>query len=337
MRLVLTTIVALWAASLALPASTSAGTLDDVKKRGHVVCGIHPSKAGFSSTDSQGRVVGFDVDFCRAVAAALGVDVKFTSLTPRQRFTALLAGEADMLIMTTTLTMNRDTKVGADWAAITYYGGAMLMARKSTGARSIKDLDGATICLSSGTTAELKIADFFRTNRMTYKSVLFERIDDGYRAYVEGRCDAFCQDDAALATLRSTAKNPGEHVILPEVLSKEPVGPVTRQNDSQWTDAVRWVVNALVIAEELGVTQATVEEVAKTSKDPEVQRLLGVTGSFGPDAGMPQDWAVRAIKAVGNYGEIFDRNLGRNSPFKMERGLNALWSKGGLIYAAPIQ
>ena len=267
----------------------------------------------------------------------IGVEPKFTPLSPAQRFTALGTGVVDVLLMTTTQTMNRDTKLAADFPFINFYGGGMFMVPKALGVKSAKELSGASFCMSSGTTADQFIADFFRRNGITYKQVLFEKLDDGFRAYVEGRCDVFTQDDASLAAMRSTLPKPDEHVILPEVLSKEPVGAVTRQNDSEWNNILTWVFAALVNAEEKEITQANVEEVAKTSKDPDVQRMLGATGALGPDAGLPQDWAVKAIKATGNYGEIFDRHLGSQSRFKMPRGMNELAIKGGLIYGLPIR
>jgi general L-amino acid transport system substrate-binding protein len=314
-----------------------AGTLDDVKSRGAVRCGVHIEKAGFSTTDANGRIQGFDVDFCRAIAAAIGVEAKLTPLSPAQRFTALTSNAVDVLLMTTTQTMNRDTKLGADFPFINFYGGGMLMAPKSSGVKSAKDLDGASICMSSGTTADQFIADYFRRNKMTYKQVLFEKLDDGFRAYTEGRCDVFTQDDTSLAAMRATLSKPDDHVILPEVLSKEPVGAVTRQNDSEWNNVLIWVFAALVNAEEKEITQANVEDLAKNSTDPDVQRMLGKTGSLGPDAGLPQEWAVNAVKAVGNYGEIFERHLGSGSRFKLERGKNDLWTRGGLIYGMPIR
>ncbi len=314
-----------------------AGTLGDVKARGTLRCGVHIEKAGFSTADASGSFRGFDIDFCRATAAAIGVQASFTPLSPAQRFTALTSGAVDVLLMTTTQTMNRDTKLGADFPFINFYGGGMLMAPKSLGVKSAKELNGAAICMSSGTTADQFIADFFRRHNLTYKQVLFEKLDDGFRAYVEGRCDVFTQDDTALAAMRTTLKTPDDHVILPETLSKEPVGAVTRQNDSEWNNVLTWVFAAVVNAEEKEITQANVEQLAQSSNDPDIQRMLGKSGTLGPDAGLPQDWAVRAIKSVGNYGEIFDRHLGSGSRFKMPRGANDLWTRGGMIYGLPIR
>ncbi len=321
----------------ALAASAHASTLSDVKAHGSMRCGVHIEKPGFSTTDSNGVISGFDVDFCRAIAAAIGVDVEFKPLSPQQRFTALTSGAVDVLLMTTTQTMNRDTKLGADFPFINFYGGGMLMVPKSLGVTSAEQLDGASICMSSGTTADQFLADYFRKTGHTYHQVLFEKLEDGFRAFVEGRCDAFTQDDTSLAAMRMTLDNPGDFAILPEHLSKEPVGAVTRQNDSEWNNVLIWVFAAIVNAEELGITQANVEDLAANSDVPEIQRILGKTGTLGPDAGLPQDWAVRAIKAVGNYGEIFDRNLGSQSRFKMARGINDLWTRGGLIYGLPIR
>jgi general L-amino acid transport system substrate-binding protein len=318
-------------------AQGSAATLDDIKARGHLKCGVNSELPGFGYVDNQGKFSGFDVDFCHAVAAAIGTEVKFTPTTAKERFSALQSGEVDMLARNTTWTMNRDTKLGLDYAATTYYDGQGFMVRKSMGIKSAKELNGASVCLTTGTTTELNLADYFRANGMNYKPVLYEKAEDVRLAYEAGRCDVHTSDISQLASLRSAMKNPKEHVILPEVISKEPLGPLTRHGDNQWNDIVRWVINALIIAEEKGITQANVEAVAKTSKDPEVQRMLGTTGSMGPDTGMPQDWAVRAIKAVGNYGEIFERNIGEKTPLALERGLNQLWAKGGILYAPPIR
>ena len=324
-------------AALCWSGVAGAGTLGDVKTRKAMLCGVHVEKPGFATADSAGRISGFDVDFCKAIAAAIGVEAKMTPLSPNQRFTALTTGTVDVLLMTTTQTMNRDTKLATDWAFINFYGGGMLMVRKASGVKSARELNGASVCLSSGTTADQFIADYFRSNKMTYRPVMFEKLDDGFRAYVEGRCDAFTQDDASLAAMRATLPNPDEHVILPETLSKEPVGAVTRDNDSEWNSALRWIFQALINAEEKGLTQANVEEAAKSSTDPDVRRMLGSTGTLGVDAGLPADFAVRAIKEVGNFGEVFDRHLGAASRFKMPRGANDLWTRGGLMYGLPMR
>jgi len=319
-----------------LAGQAMAGTLDDVKKKGWLQCGVSPNLAGFSAADASGERRGFDVDFCRGLAAAIGVDLKFTPLTAKDRFPALQSGEIDVLYRNTTITMNRDTKLGFDFAAINYIDGQGFMVRKAKNIKSAKQLNGATVCVQTGTTTEKNLSDYFRSNRMTFKALVFDTADDTRDAYAAGRCDAFTTDASGLAAQRPVLKNPEEHVILPDIISKEPLGPMTRHGDNQWTDIVRWVFNAQVIAEEKGITQANVESM-KSSDDPEIKRMLGVTDTFGPDTGLPQDWAVKAIKAVGNYGEIFERHLGLKTPLKLERGLNALWTNGGLLYVPPVR
>ncbi|MBI4082457.1 MAG: amino acid ABC transporter substrate-binding protein [Candidatus Lambdaproteobacteria bacterium] len=320
----------------AIPAS-AATTLETIRSRGQMICGVNNELPGFGYVDAQGNYSGFDVDFCRAVGAALGVDVRFRALTPRDRFSALQSGEVDVLSRNTTWTISRDTNLGLDFVATTYYDGQGFMVRKSLGVKSAKELGGASVCLTTGTTTELNLADWFRANGLQYKPVLFEKADDALKAYEAGRCDVHTSDKSQLASLRSAAKNPGEHVLMPEVISKEPLGPLTRHGDNQWADIVRWTVNALITAEELGVTKANVDQVAKSSKNPEVQRLLGTTGSLGKDMGVGADWALKAIKAVGNYGEIYDRNVGPQTKLALERGLNQLWSKGGILFSPPFR
>ena len=319
-----------------LAAQAFAGTLDDVKKKGFLQCGVSPNLVGFSSADASGERRGFDVDFCRGLAAAIGVPAKFTPLTAKDRFPALQSGEIDVLYRNTTITMNRDTKLGLDYAAINYFDGQGFMVRKAKNVKSAKQLNGATICVETGTTTEKNLADYFRTNKMTFKPLTFEGADNVRGAYEAGRCDAFTTDASGLAAQRPVLKTPDDHIILPEIISKEPLGPMTRHGDNQWTDVVRWVFNAQVIAEEKGITQANVDSM-KGSDDPEIKRMLGVTDTMGPDTGLPQDWALKAIKAVGNYGEIFERNLGTKTPLKIERGLNALWTHGGILYVPPIR
>ena len=314
-----------------------AGTIDDIKSRGYLKCGVLSTYAGFGYLDEQGNYQGFDVDFCRAISAAVGVDVRYTKLTGKTRFPALQANEVDVVLMLVTETMGRETKLGLDFPAVNFYDGQALMVRKDVGVKSARELDGASVCLTHASTSEVNTADFFRKHGMTYKAVMFEKIDDANRAYDEGRCDVAIGQSANLYALRATLKDAEKHVVLPEYISKEPMGPVTRSADRQWSMAVKFIVHALLFAEEKGVTQADVEEMAKSSNDPEVRRMLGADGSLGPDTGLPQDFAVRAIKAVGNYGEIFDRNLGEPTKFKMERGLNALWSDGGLYYPIPFK
>lgn len=325
--------------ALALLLATAAfgGTLDEIKKRGALKCGVNPNLPGFSYVDSKGERQGFDIDFCRALAAAIGVEAKFSPATAKDRFTQLQSGEVDVLYRNTTVTSSRDTKMGLDFAAINYYDGQGFMVRNSLNVKSAKQLNGATICVETGTTTEKNLADWFRTHKLQFKALTFEGNDPTRQAYEAGRCDAYTTDASGLAASRMIMKNPAEHVILPEIISKEPLGPMTRHGDNQWTDVVRWVFYASLIAEEKGITKANVEQMAKTSDDPEVKRLLGVTDTVGPDMGLPQDWAVRAIKAVGNYGEIFDRNIGPNTPLRLERGMNALWTQGGLQYAMPVR
>ncbi len=308
----------------------------NIKKRG-LKCGVSEGLPGFSSTNKKGIRQGFDVDFCRAVAAAIGVKVQIVPLTAKNRFTALQSGEVDLLFRNTTFTMSRDTKMGLDFLGVNYYDGQGFIVRRKSGVKSAKDLNGATICVQAGTTTELNLSDYFRTNRLKYKSVVLERADDVAAAFEAGRCDAYTSDASGLAGHRSGFKNPKAYVILPEIISKEPLGPAVAQGDQQLSDIVRWVLNATIIAEEKGITRRNVSKIARSSKDPEVQRMLGKTGSFGPDAGLPQDWAVKAIAKSGNYGEIFERNLGSKTSLRLERGLNQLASKGGLLYAPPIR
>ena len=324
--------VALFVATLA-----AAGTLDDIKRRGHLKCGVGVQSPAFAFADNQGVYRGFDVSFCRATAAGIGVDVKFTQLSAKERFPALQSGEVDVLYRTTTWTMGRDVKLGFDFQGVNYYDGQGFMVRKSLGVKSAKELEGAAVCVATGTTTELNLADFFRTNGMKYKAVVFEKAADTRNAYDAGRCDAYTTDRSSLASSRAALKNPAEHLILPEVISKEPLGPTTRHGDNRWGDVVRWILNALIIAEEKGITQANIDQVRRDSKDPEINRMLGLTGSFGQDMGLDKDWAYKAIKAEGNYGEIFEKTLGPNTPIGLDRGLNQLWSKGGILYAPPIR
>jgi general L-amino acid transport system substrate-binding protein len=323
-------------ATLLVGASAFGTTLEDIKKRGALKCGVNTNLPGFSYLDSKGERQGFDIDFCRALAAAIGVKAEFVPSTAKDRFTQLQSGETDVLYRNTTVTMSRDTKLGLDFAAINYYDGQGFMVRKSLKIKGAKQLNGATVCVETGTTTEKNLADWFRTNKLQFKALTFEGNDPTRQAYEAGRCDAYTTDASGLAASRLTMKVPDDHMILPEIISKEPLGPMTRHGDNQWTDVVRWVYFAHLIAEEKGITQANVEQM-KSSDDPEVKRMLGGTDSVGPDTGLPQDWAVRAIKAEGNYGEIFDRNIGPKSALKLERGLNALWTHGGLQYAMPVR
>jgi general L-amino acid transport system substrate-binding protein len=321
----------------AAPALADSTTLAAIKKRGALKCGITQALAGFAFADKQGVWRGFDVDFCRALAAALDVKLKFVPTSAKERFPALQSGEVDVLFRNTTWTLSRDTRLGFDFAGVNYYDGQGFMVRKASGIKSARELDGATVCVNAGTTTELNLGDYFRSTGMKYKAVVYETGTEVRQAYEAGRCDVHTTDASGLAAQRSAMKDPNAHVILPEIISKEPLGPAVRHGDNEWGDIVRWLLNATVIAEEKGITQGNVERVAKSTKDPEVQRLLGVTGSVHTDLGLDADWAVKAIKAVGNYGEIFERNVGKKTPLALERGLNQLWSKGGILYAAPVR
>jgi general L-amino acid transport system substrate-binding protein len=314
-------------------------TLKAVKDRGELVCGANGTLAGFGLPDPQGNWVGFDVDFCRAIAAAIFNDpgkVKFTPLTPGNRFTALQSGEVDVLSRNTTWTMSRDTTLGIDFAAVNYYDGQGFLVRKSLKVNSALELNDAAVCVQQGTTTELNLADYFRSNHMSLKTVTFATADEAVKAYDSSRCDAYTTDSSGLYAERLRLADPSAHVVLPEIISKEPLSPAVRQGDDAWEDIVRWTHYAMIVAEELGVSQKSVEAMLK-SDAPDVRRLLGVEGQFGEALGLSNDWAYRIIKLVGNYGESFDRNIGQGSPLKIARGLNALWTKGGLQYGLPIR
>ena len=329
------------AAALALASTAAqAATLDDVKGKGFIQCGVSQGLPGFSNADEQGNWTGLDVDFCRAVAAAIfgeGDDkVKFTPLSAKERFTALQSGEIDILSRNTTWTMSRDTQLGLNFAGVNYYDGQGFMVRTSLNINSALELSGASICTNTGTTTELNVADYFRANNMQYELVAFEKADEVVAAYDAGRCDVYTTDQSGLYAQRLKLANPGDHKVLPEIISKEPLGPVVRQGDDQWFNLVKWVHFAMVNAEELGITQANVKEMVGSS-NPSVGRLLGAEGDFGTPMGVDADWAVKAITAVGNYGESFDRNVGPDTPLAISRGLNALWTKGGLQYSPPFR
>ena len=325
--------------------SASAGTLEDVKAKGFVQCGVSQGLPGFSNPDSSNNWTGMDVDFCRAVAAAIFNDpqaVKFTPLSAKERFTALQPGEVDVLSRNTTWTMGRDTSLGLKFAGVMYYDGQGFMVRKDLGVTSAKQLDGATVCTNTGTTTELNLADYFKANNMKYQVVAIEDSNQVRQAYDEGRCDIFTTDQSGLYAERLALKNPDDHVVLPEIISKEPLGPVVRQGDDNWFNVVKWTYFALLDAEELGITSANVEEM-KGSTNPEIKRVLGVknedgsAAGFGTGIGLDEEWVVLIVKGVGNYGEIFDRNVGPNTPLKIARGINALWKDGGIQYAPPIR
>lgn len=319
--------------------SASAATLDTVKQRGVLNCGANTGLAGFGQPDAQGNWTGLDVDSCRAVAAAIFKDptkIKFVPLSAKDRFTALQSGEVDVLIRNTTWTLSREASLGLQFTGINYYDGQGFMVRKSLKVASALELGGASICVQQGTTTELNLADYFRANKLELKSVTFATSDDTLKAYEAGRCDAFTTDASGLYAERLRLAKPEEHIVLPEIISKEPLGPAVRKGDDQWQDIVKWILFAQVTAEELGVTKANVDEKLK-SDNPDVKRLLGTEGKFGESLGLGNDWVVSIVKAVGNYGEMFERNVGAGSPLKIARGLNALWSKGGLQYAPPIR
>ncbi len=319
--------------------SASAGTLDDVKAKGFVQCGVSPGLAGFSAPDASGTYQGFDVEICRAVAAAVFGDVtkiKFTPLSAKERFAALASGEVDILSRNTTWTMSRDTSQGLKFAGISFFDGQGFLVRKSIGVASALQLAGASICTETGTTTEQNLADYFRANKIDYKLASFGSNDEAVKAYESGRCDVYTTDASGLYATRLHLTNPDEHIVLPEIISKEPLGPLVRQGDDTWFNVVKWSFFALLNAEELGVTKANVDSLLK-SDNPEVKRLLGVDGAFGEGLKLTNTWAYNEIKAVGNYGEIFERTVGVGSPLKIARGQNQLWNKGGLQYAPPIR
>ncbi|MBX6746371.1 MAG: amino acid ABC transporter substrate-binding protein [Acetobacteraceae bacterium] len=332
----------LLAAAFAVASVTgaSAQTLNTVKQRGQLICGVSQGFAGFSAPDSRGEFRGLDVDYCKALAAAVLGDaskVRYVPLTAQARFTALQTGEIDVLYRNSTETFLRGTSIGLTQGPVNFYDGQGFAVRRDSGVKSVQDLDGATICVAQGTTHEQNLADTFRGRNIKFQPVVFERIDTMYEAFFAGRCDAMTQDASALAGALTVARNPGDYMVLEQTISKEPLGPFTRNGDVQWSNIVYWLHMALVEAEEYGVTQAKAEELARTSQNPTVQRLLGSSGDLGKQLGLDNRWALNAIRAVGNYGEIFERNVGQNSPLKLRRGLNGLWTQGGLMYAIPFR
>jgi general L-amino acid transport system substrate-binding protein len=333
-------IVAGAALSFVVVNAASATTLDEVKKKGFVQCGVNTGLLGFGATNDAGEWTGFDIDYCKAIAAAIFNDptkAKYTPLNATERFTALQAGDIDVLTRNTTWTMARDTSQGLTFAGVNYYDGQGFMVRKSLGIASALELSGASICLQTGTTTELNLADYFKAHKMTYTLVAFQQLKEVEAAYDSGRCDALTTDASGLYAIRLTISKPEDHIILPEIISKEPLGPVVRQGDDQWFNIVKWVHFALLNAEELGVNQANVEQM-KTSENQDIRRLLGVDGTFGEGIGVGNDWAYNIIKTVGNYDDIFERNIGSGSKLQIARGLNNLWTKpGGVQYAPPIR
>ena len=326
-------------AGVAFATSASAATLDDVKAKGHIQCGVSQGLPGFSNADDAGKWTGLDVDLCRAVAAAVFGDanaVKFTPLSAKQRFTAFASGEVDILSRNTTWTMTRDTQLGLNFAGVNYYDGQGMMVPAGLGAKSALELDGANICTNTGTTTELNITDYFRANNMSFNLVAYEKADEVVAAYDAGRCDVYTTDRSGLAAQRTKLTSPDAHVVLPEIISKEPLGPVVRQGDDNWFNIVRWSLNAMINAEELGITAANAASMANDN-NPSVKRLLGTEGNFGEELGLSNDWAMNIVTQVGNYGESYERHVGLNTPIKLARGVNNLWSQGGILYAAPIR
>jgi len=320
--------------------AAAAGTLDDVKARGTLNCGVSTGLTGFAAPDANGVWDGFDVGFCRAVAAAVLGDplaVEFVPTTGQTRFTALASGEVDLLARNTTWTFSRDVDLKFTFIGVNYYDGQGFMVPRELGVSSAKDLDGATVCIQTGTTTELNLADYFRTNNISYEPVPIETNAEAQQQYLAGACDVYTTDASGLAATRATFEAPGDHVLLPEIVSKEPLGPLVRHGDNEWGDVVRWTLNALVTAEELGVTSANAEELFAGTDNPEVNRLLGSEGELGAMLGLGADWAKHAILAGGNYGELFEKNIGENTPIGLARGLNAQWTDGGLIYSPPFR
>ncbi len=335
---ILTGLVA--AVSVALAGGAHAGTtFDAVKSRGVVTCGVNTGVAGFSMPDAKGAWTGLDVDLCRAIAAAMFGDAaktKYVTMTAQQRFTALQSGEIDVLTRNTTITLVRDASLGLLYAGINFYDGQGFMVKKDLGVKALKELNGATICAAQGTTHELNMADYFRSHNLTYKPVTIENQDQMYEAYFAGRCDAMTQDSSALAAVLASKSQGANYVILSELISKEPLGPMVRQDDVQWFNVVKWALFAMIEAEEKGVTQANADQMLK-SDDPGIKRMLGVTEGNGKALGLDEKWAYNIVKQVGNYGESFERNVGKASPLGLARGVNDLWTRGGLMYALPLR
>ncbi len=318
----------------------AAGTLDDVKARGKLNCGVTTGLVGFASPDANGEWQGFDVGVCRAVAAAVLGDasaVEFVPTTGKTRFTALASGEIDMLARNTTWTFSRDVDLKFEFVGVNYYDGQGFMVPKDLGVSSAKELDGATVCIQTGTTTELNLADFFAENGISYEPVPIETNAEAQPLYLEGACDVYTTDASGLAATRAAFETPADHVVLPEIISKEPLGPLVRHGDHEWGDVVRWTLNALISAEELGVTSANVGTIAGETENKEIKRLLGTEGTLGEMLGLDADWAAKAIAVAGNYGEIFEKNIGENTPIGLARGLNASYRDGGLIYSPPFR
>ncbi|WP_134726449.1 amino acid ABC transporter substrate-binding protein [Paracoccus luteus] len=328
------------AATALIGGMAAADTLADVKARGVLNCGVNTGLVGFAAPDANGNWSGFDIAVCKAVAAAVLGDaskVKYIPTTGQTRFTALASGEVDVLARNSTWTFQRDTDLKLDFVAVNYYDGQGFMVRNDLGVTSAKELDGATICIQTGTSTELNLADYFKSNNMTYQPVNIDSNAEGEQQYMAGACDAYTTDASGLAATRAAFADPENHIILPEIISKEPLGPAVRHGDNNWGDVVRWTLYALIAAEEYGITSANLEELTKSSTNPEVQRLLGASDDYGKMLGLDKDWAKRAIAASGNYGEIFAATIGEQTPIGLARGLNAQWTQGGLMYAMPFR
>ena len=336
----LTMIAAGAALAVTMTGAALADTLDDVRAKGFVQCGVSQGLPGFSNPDEAGNWTGIDVDVCRGIAAAVLGDanaVKYTPLSAKERFTALQSGEVDVLSRNTTWTLVRDTALGLDFTGVNYYDGQGFMVRKDQGIKSALELNGASVCVNIGTTTELNMADFFRANSMEYEPVVFEKADEVVAAYDAGRCDVYTTDRSGLAAQRLKLADPNAHIVLPETISKEPLGPVVRHGDNKWGDVVRWTLYAMLEAEEYGVNSQNVADLKANTKNPVIMRLLGVEGDLGDSLGLDNDWSYNIIAQVGNYAEIYDANVGPDTPLKLERGVNALWKDGGLQYPMPVR
>lgn len=332
-------IVGAFTTACLVAAGAAAATLDDVRAKGHVQCGVSQGLPGFSNPDDAGNWTGLDVDLCRSLAAAIFGDadaVKYTPLSAKERFAALTSGEIDVLSRNTTWTMTRDTQLGLNFTVVNYYDGQGIMVRSDLGVMHGNELDGASVCTNTGTTTELNITDFFRSNNMELELVGFEKADEAVAAYDAGRCDVYTTDRSGLAAQRLKLTDPDAHVVLPDVISKEPLGPVVRQGDDGWLNLARWAHFAALNAEELGINSGNVDSM-RSSNNPSVKRLLGSEGSFGVELGVSNDWAYNIIKQVGNYGEMYERNVGPDTPLKLARGVNSLWTNGGLQYGPPVR
>lgn len=335
-----TLILSVIAASGLMAGAAMSDTLSDVKARGELNCGVNLGLIGFAAPDANNNWTGFDIDLCKAIAAAVLGDpskVKYIATSGETRFEALTSGDVDVLVRNSTWSFTRDTELKLDFAGVNYYDGQGFMVRKEFGVTSAKELDAAKICVQAGTTTEKNLADYFKANNMTYEAVTVESSAAGEQKYTASACDVYTSDISALAATRAAFADPESHIILPEIISKEPLGPAVRHGDNNWGDIVRWTLNALITAEEFGVTSKNIEELTKSSTNSEVQRLLGVTDDLGAMIGLDNEWAKRAIQASGNYGEIFAANIGEQTPIGLARGLNAQWTQGGLLYSQPFR